>query len=110
MAFDPFRYLPKNYQPTAERIEALVAFHDEFRRAPTEQEVLDLLGAGVEFGTYTDPLPDGYAGEWWNNPRWLREGTEYDRPVDPPYSDWLLTANGQMFLTPDSAYLILVEA
>lgn len=107
--FDPLKYLPKNYYPTVARLDALFSFYDEFKRPPTEAEVLSILGKGVEFGQYTDPLPDGFVGKDWNNPNWTKrlKPVVYDEPVDAPFSDYLLAFGGETLLTPQSSYIIL---
>lgn len=72
MNFDPLALLPANLLPTVERIEALASFFEAEGRAPTPEEAEALVGDPVEYGAYTDPLPDGFAGRDWNNPGWLK--------------------------------------
>jgi hypothetical protein len=70
--FDPLNHLPDNLLPTASRIQALMDFFEQNGRAPTEEEAIALIGEPVELKDRTDPLPDGFAGRDWNNPKWLR--------------------------------------
>jgi hypothetical protein len=70
--FDPLAVFPPNLLPTPSRLLLLINFFEQNQRAPTAEEAVALLGQGVDHGDRTDPLPDGFAGRDWRNPRWLR--------------------------------------
>ena len=71
-AFNPLHHLPERMLPTASRIAAIQGYFDANGVAPTEPQVVALIGAAIPTPAYTDPLPDNFAGRNWRNPNWLK--------------------------------------
>ena len=73
MSFDPFAYLPANRMFTPTTLEAMVQFYTTNGRPPTPTEAEAIVGVAATTPAKTDPLPDGFAGQNWNNPNWVQK-------------------------------------